>query len=464
MFTTTVLWIGPGGTTAQAVRDVVASTKACRFEGTAGIEAARSRLLRGDVSLALAYLDHPNNVQQVADLLGGIANAGIPVPTVVVSENSEPEVTLTALRLGAADCLTRPLDLSRLAFLVDILTVRARCEPTVSSRSPVSDSEKPQVGSPGFLFRGPELGNLAPQLRKVALSDSTVCLTGATGTGKTHLARVIHEWSPRRTKPFLVIECGTLSPSLFASELFGHVRGAFTGADHDREGRLAEAQEGTVLLDEIDSIPWETQSKLLRAVEDRVFEPVGSGKTRRLRARLIAATNRPLDEEVAARRFRQDLYYRLNVVSFSLPRLRDCRELIRPLAQQFLADCCSRNHQRTPAVAESALRALEGYDWPGNARELRNVIERLVVLHSGQTIEASDLPEQIGGGDVARDRAIQRPLCGVRNRLEQARRGAERDRLVAALQRNRNNRTHAASELGISRVTLYKKLHRYGLI
>src|SRR5208283_1161626 len=196
--------------------------------------------------------------------------------------------------------------------------------------------------------------------------------------GKTRLARMIHELSLRRDGPFLVIDCGALSAGLIESEMFGHVRGAFTGADRDRSGKLAQVGRGTLLLDEIDALPVELQAKLLRVVEQRVFEPVGSNHPQALVARLIAASNRDLDQEVAAGRFRPDLYYRLNVVGLELPPLRSEPERVPALANQFVAELAARSGRRAHAVADQAMRLLQEHDWPGNVRELHNVIERAI--------------------------------------------------------------------------------------
>src|SRR5207248_209117 len=258
------------------------------------------------------------------------------------------------------------------------------------SEPPADTAPASNAADPFFCVMAPEMVELMEQVRRVAPQDTTLLFTGQTGTGKTRLARLVHEFSPRRDQPFLVVDCGALSPTLIESEMFGHVRGAFTGADRDRAGKLAAAGSGTLLLDEINSLPLPLQSKLLRVVDERVFEPVGSNKPQPLRARLIAVSNAPLDREVDAGRFRSDLFYRLNVVGFYLPPLRDRRAAIAPLAAQFLAEFAARNRPDVRGLSSAAVRALEAYGWPGNVRELRNVIERAVALCPGPDVQPRD--------------------------------------------------------------------------
>jgi DNA-binding NtrC family response regulator len=303
-----------------------------------------------------------------------------------------------------------------------------------------------------------QLAKLFDQIQAVAPQDTTVLLTGETGTGKTRLARVIHALSPRRADPFVVVDCGSLSGSIIESELFGHVKGAFTGGDTNRVGKFADAEQGTLLLDEIDSLPLGLQSKLLRVVEERVFEPVGSNRSAPMRARLIVAANRPLEQEVAAGRFRSDLYFRLNVVRFNLPPLRESRGLISDLALKFVHEFRVQHNRLADAITTEALHALEQYPWPGNVRELRNVIQRATILCPCQKIRLDDLPESLRRSDTAVGDNTPGPT------LAQIRRDAEIGSIVHVLRKHNNNRRRAALELGISRVALYKKLRKYGMM
>jgi two-component system response regulator PilR (NtrC family) len=328
---------------------------------------------------------------------------------------------------------------------------------------PLHDTDKVDTFRDAF---GPEFAGLWEQIRRVAPQDTTILLTGQTGTGKTRLARCIHEQSPRRHEPFLVVDCGALTESLLESELFGHVKGAFTGADRDYPGKLAAAGRGTLLLDEINSLPLPLQSRLLRVVDEHVFEPVGANAPLPLHARLITATNVPLESEVAARRFRADLYYRLNVVQFSLPALRERRSAVACLARRFLSEFARRNRPDIQGITAEALSALEQFDWPGNIRELRNVVERAVALSAGPVLGVKDLPEAIRDNCLAAV-IVPQGLCGSEpptcQSLFAAREEVEIWRIKQALEKHCNNRRRAAAELGISRMGLYKKLEKYGI-
>jgi DNA-binding NtrC family response regulator len=448
----------------EAVRNLV-------LEVIPGIDEACDGVTRDDVVLVLVHQDCEGDTAGVTRLLRMIAESRRPVPMLVLSNQHRAEQALALLRSGVADYLSRPLDLSRLTYLIDVLTLRARLtRPVVKPEAPRPVPIKCLGDDDPFFYQpATSMGRMMEQVRRVASQDTTILLGGETGTGKTRLARLIHEISPRRALPFLVVNCGALSTTLIESEMFGHVKGAFTGADRDHIGKFAEVGCGTLLLDEIDALPLGLQAKLLRAVEERLFEPVGSNKSLPMQARLIAASNRSLIQEAAAGRFRPDLYYRLNVISFNLPPLRDRRDLILHLAGNFVTELAVRSGREVDGISAEALRALQAHDWPGNIRELRNVIERAVVLSSGREMQVDDLPEQFPQtGTAVSSRPASRsavPLSQAPvSTLARTKDDAERARITDALGRNQNKRLLAAMELGISRVTLYKKMLKYGLM
>ncbi|HEV3120824.1 MAG TPA: sigma-54 dependent transcriptional regulator [Isosphaeraceae bacterium] len=470
-----ILLIATETTVCNAVRSAVDPIDGLRVEMVADLSLARSRLEGDDVVLTVFHLSTAASFEGVAQFVRGIAAAPRPMPVLVLSDRYDAEQALEVLRLGAVDYLCRPFDLNRIGYLADMLTVRTRlgARQKASASQPRDGIQRLGDKDPFLCAPGADAGKQMCQVQAVAPLNTTVLLTGETGTGKTRLARLIHELSPRISAPFVAINCGALSATLIESEMFGHCRGAFTGADRDRTGKFEDAGDGTLLLDEVDSLPPSLQVKLLRAVEERVFEPVGSNQSRPLKARLIAASNRKLEEEVVAGRFRSDLYYRLNVVGFALAPLRERKWMIEPLANQCLLDFSARKGCKPPALCDFVLQALNDYHWPGNIRELRNVIERAVALCSGPEIQLGDLPETVRQVNSPHTTlcvagAVGRPASlatrALPTRLAATRREVESARITEALGRHGNNRLRAAAELGISRMTLYNKLHKYGLI
>jgi two-component system response regulator HydG len=425
-------------------------------------QVAANRAQHASVGLILAHLG-ASEESGITRLLWTVAKTQRPCPTVLLCDRFEEHQIAALLRTGAADYVILPEESNRIGFLLTTLTHRLR---TDSSRS-LAES----LGLADCMVQD-GLDHLMAQVRRVAPQETTVLLTGETGAGKTRLARLIHELSPRNSEPFLVVDCGALSEHLIESELFGHARGAFTGADRNRPGKLAAVGTGTLLLDEINSLPLPLQSKLLRAVDERVYEPVGSEKSQPVRARLIAASNVSLEEEVRAGRFRSDLFYRLNVVAFHLPPLRQRAASILPLAHGFLHEFASRNRPSVTGLSLAACAALERFDWPGNVRQLRNVIERAVALCPGNLVEEEDLPEAIrkSAGRVVSHAPAGSVLASGQNQslaprtLHQSKDEAEIRRVQEALLKHNNKRAAAARELGISRVGLYKKLQKYGLM
>jgi DNA-binding NtrC family response regulator len=438
----------------ETVRGVLDTIDHLRLEICANAEQALAEATRDDIALVLAHLDTVGGDTGLTRLLWAIAATRRPCPTLVLADRYTEHQAAGLLRAGAADYLELPGERAKLAQLVDAHTLRARF-PARSGpvrRGDAARALADRIELPDLVLTGME--GLIDQVQRVAVQDATILLTGETGTGKTGLARVIHELSPRRSEPFLVVDCAALSAGVIESELFGHVRGAFTGADRDRPGKLAAAGTGTVFLDEVNALPLNLQAKLLRAVGERRFEPVGAVQPLPLRARLVAASNVPLEAEVAAGRFRSDLFYRLNVLGFCLPPLRERRQAVGAMAARFLEEFAIRNGLPAREFAASALAALESHDWPGNVRELRNVVERAVALCERTEVGLADLPPNLLTAAAKQSAAT----------LTRSREEAEVVRINAALRKHRNNRQRAAAELGISRMGLYKKLHKYGLI
>ncbi len=308
----------------------------------------------------------------------------------------------------------------------------------------------------------PSLTAMVDQLCIAAAHDVTVLIEGETGTGKSFLAKLIHDCSARRAHRFLVVACGTLSGNLIASEFFGHAKGAFTGADGAKIGKFAAAGDGTLLLDEIDTLGLEHQANLLRVIETGEFEPVGSNETQTSKARIIAATNWNLADAVERGTFRRDLYYRLHVISFHLPPLRHRPEDIGPLVRGMVARYGTKFGKKLFGVCPEALRSLEAFPWPGNIRQLENVVQQAVLTANGNELKLHHLSPLIHTRIEAAPAVTPMP-GGFGGTLRQSRESTERANILRALEKAAHSRTRAAQLLGVSRVTLYKKMKKYGL-
>ncbi|CAN5367777.1 hypothetical protein BH11PLA2_BH11PLA2_23690 [soil metagenome] len=307
----------------------------------------------------------------------------------------------------------------------------------------------------------PSLTNMVEQLHIAASHDVTVLIEGETGTGKTHLAKLVHECSDRNPNRFLVVSCGALTGNLIASEFFGHVKGAFTGADSTKVGKFAAAGHGTLLLDEIDTLGLEHQANLLRVIETGEFEPVGSNETHICNARIIAATNWNLSEAVERGVFRRDLYYRLQVLSFQLPPLRERASDINPLVRGMVARYSAKFGKKIISLSADAQAALENFPWPGNIRQLENVVQQGVLTCPGTELQLDHFTPLIRSKTPLNGHAGSN---GFANSLVQNRESTERTVILRALEKASFSRTRAAQSLGVSRVTLYKKMKKYGLL
>jgi two-component system, NtrC family, response regulator AlgB len=367
---------------------------------------------------------------------------------VLMTAYATVEQAVEAMRAGAYDYLVKPFSLDQVGLLVTrVLEVQNLRRENRTLRRAVA--EPPLLDS-----TSPAMQRAIATGRQAAASDVTVLLTGESGTGKNVLATAIHEWSPRRERPFVTIACTTLAEHLLESELFGHVKGAFTGAWKDKRGRLEAAQGGTIFLDEVGDLTPELQAKLLRFLEEHRFERVGGSETIEVDARVIAATNRDLETDAQAGRFREDLFFRLNVVGITLPPLRDRGADLPALADHVLATVAARHRRGRTGLAPEARTAIAAYRWPGNVRELVNALERAVVLSAGDVIRAEDLPDRL-----LAPRASVPPAASPSSlSLEEVER-----RHIEQVLAESATLDDAAARLGINTTTLWRKRKRYGI-
>ena len=389
------------------------------------------------------------------EALGAIHRHNPSLPVVIMTAYSSVETAVDALKQGACDYLTKPLDFEKLKLTM------ARILETIYLKQE-NESLKQRLGK-GFqreriIGRSPAMTALLDTVEMVASSDASILITGPSGTGKELIAGAVHYNSPRKNAPFVRINCAAITESLLESELFGHERGAFTGAERQRKGKFREAHGGSILLDEIGEMNLAMQVKLLRVLQEKEVTPVGGDKSIKVDVRVIAATNRDPEQMVADGTFREDLFFRLNVVALSIPPLSERQEDVPDLALYFLQRFSEKNHRDITGFTPEAMDAMIRYAWPGNVRELMNCVERCVVLARSQYITLADLPfapvdegktGEVGQADISSVRDI--PLSEV-----------EREAVLQTLDSAQGNRSEAARRLGITRKTLLKKLKQYG--
>ncbi|HET9551392.1 MAG TPA: sigma-54 dependent transcriptional regulator [Anaeromyxobacteraceae bacterium] len=374
------------------------------------------------------------------------------LPVIVMSGHGTFDTVREAFKLGAVDFLEKPI-------VKDKLTLAVRNALTRRSLELENAELRREAGRDGDLVgSGPAMKRLLDLVARAAPSEGRVLVTGENGTGKELVARAIHQRSRRAAGPFVKLNCAAVPAELIESELFGHERGAFTGAHAARRGKFELADGGTLFLDEVGDMPPAMQAKVLRVLQEGEFERVGGSATLRVDVRVVAATNKDLPAEVAAGRFREDLYYRLNVVPLHLPPLRERKEDIPELAARFLAEACARNGRKPATLDREALLALQAHDWPGNVRELRNLVERMVILSDGPAIDASAVAAALPG--ARRPRADRfREGTGFHALVEEA----EREIILGALAAHEENISETARALGLERSHLYKKMRALGL-
>ena len=368
------------------------------------------------------------------------------------------QTAMAAMRAGAYDYLTKPVKLDDLEMMIDRGLAVLRERRSGGAVAPAGTENAGIIGS------SPAMKAVLEEARQVADARSTVLITGESGTGKELFAHALHAWSPRAAKPFVAVHCAALNENLLESELFGHEKGAYTGANERFIGRFERADHGTLFLDEIGEISLPTQVKLLRVLETRSLERVGGSATIPVDVRLVAATNRDLPAMVREGTFREDLYYRLNVVNLRLPPLREHREDIPQLLEHFLKSAADDNGKAVSGITADAMAVLNSYDWPGNIRELRNCVERMVVLARGKLLTISDIPREIVDALAGADSAAAPAVTASSSAAGPATppvldiHANERTAIRQALEQAGGNRTKAAEILGISRRTLQRKL------
>jgi len=379
------------------------------------------------------------------EVLRALRNEGINVPTIVITAHGSVETAVEAMKEGAYDFITKPVDASHFDIVVRKLLEREGLKRELELFSEDADKRYRLV-----VGKSTKMKEAVETARKAAASKATVLLLGESGTGKEIFARAIHNWSERRSQPFVAINCVGLSKELLESELFGHEKGAFTGADQLKKGKMELANGGTVFLDEVGDVSQELQTKLLRFLQEREFDRVGGIRPIHVDVRIVAATNRDLDAAVKEGRFREDLFHRLNVVPITLPPLRERREDIPALAHHFLQRFAKEIKKTFSEVSGETLAKLCAYDWPGNVRELANVIERAVVLGQGPEIAPHDLPARI----VAAQSEPQSDGISYRNSMDAYR----RQLVMRALAQTQGNRAAAARALGLHEKYLLRLL------
>lgn len=415
-------------------------------DGKQGLEI----LERGDIDLVITDLKMPEVSGE--EILAKVTGETPGIPVIVLTGHGTIDSAVDAMRKGAYDFLTKPVNLDRLSLLVK----RALERREISLQNSVYRKEiEGKTTFENMIGKSHEIQKVFDLVKKVAPSKASVLITGESGVGKEMIANALHNLSPRKDKPFIKVHCAALSDSLLESELFGHEKGAFTGAIAMKRGRFELAHEGTIFLDEIGEISQNVQVKLLRVIQERKFERVGGEETLDVDVRIIAATNRNLEEEIKKGNFREDLYYRLNVVNINVPPLRERKDDIPIMVNNFIRKFSKENNKNITTVDTKAKNALYSYDWPGNIRELRNCIEGAVVIAEGNTLRLEDFPPAVRKSQE--NSSISIPAG---TDMDTAEKIIIRETLLFC----HGNKSKTAQVLGIGRKTLHRKLLEMNLV
>ena len=402
------------------------------------------------VDVVITHLRMPS--MSGLELCSALREAHPDLQTIVVTGQSSLDSAIAAIRAGAFDYITKPIALDALVIAIERAAAHLNLRREVLRLRAVVDAARP---IDGLIGDSPAIRQVSAVVRQVAAGDATALITGESGTGKELVARAIHGMSPRHAAPFVAINCAAMPTALLESELFGHVKGAFTDARQARPGLLIQAGTGTVFLDEIGEMPLDMQAKLLRVLQERTVRPVGGDREAPFHARFVVATNRDLEADIAAKRFREDLFYRINVVQIPVPPLREHPTDILPLAQHFINLIAARSGKRVGGLSAEAAQKLVDYDWPGNVRELENSMERAIMMTTLCEIAVEDLPERILAHRSAR---LVRPVAGGEASELISLDQLEQRYIQQVLLAVGGNKTQAARVLGIDRRSLYRRL------
>jgi len=394
------------------------------------------------------------------DILKHVKEQQLPSNVILITGNATAETAVEAMKEGAFDYITKPLNFEELKVLVAKAVEKSRL---VAENLFLRQQLRGKYKFENIIGNSAAIQPVFTRMEKMLHTDSTVLILGESGTGKELVARAIHYNGSRKNKPFIAINCGAIPSELLESELFGHMRGSFTGAVSDKPGKFELANRGTIFLDEIGTMPLHLQMKLLRVLQEQETERVGSTRKTKLDVRVISATNLDLEKRVRQGEFREDLFYRLNVVPIQLPPLRERREDIALLAKHFLRKICTEMRRLPLDITQDAVRAMEAYEWPGNIREMENVIERAIALTDGDRIELKDLPPQIGGENETDNAAPRLTVPDEGLDLTETIARIEQAYIRQAMEKSHNIKARAAALLKINRTTLVEKIKRYDM-